>query len=297
MSRCRRARGNSIRLDVRHQGDKDMRMTIAFICLLLSSSALADRVIAVEGKIRAAALANDGNGVVIADNGHSGSTVIFFDERGETRLSSALTIKSAVRRIGRRSIFALVAGEENSSRYVLFDQRGEALEPVWDSARLPLGAHRVQYAVPSDDGSLWAVTATSKTGTQIVIGELPSYDFRTRISVTTLKLSDTPTLTWIRADSKEPVVVLNTGTSIHLYGNRFSKTLDVAPVATVSATPGSGLVWVKSRGKWTAFDAATGERRTAALPRSVADRSPWSSPDGVWIAEPANGALHVRRRR
>lgn len=249
-----------------------MRIALAFSCFVVSTAIAADapvREIDAQGTVRAALIDNNGSGAIVADRLPGGSTVIFFDDTREDRAQSDLRIKSAVRRVGPRSLFGLVAGEENSSRYVVLEQRGRSMEPVWDSSKLALGDTHLQHAVSSDDGKLWAAVTSTRTGSlQIHVGELPSHQAFLRISVTGTgkALSDAPTLTWLRADRKQPLVALNANGVARIYGREgntdVATVLDVTNVATIKSQPSSGLVWVRGTSGWSAFDVAGAVRQS-----------------------------------
>lgn len=256
---------------LRFRDDTNMRILLALSCFAASAAVFATNVpvreISARGTVRAALIDNDGSGVVVADDAPRGSTAIFFDESGEDRIESALTIKSAVRRAGPRSVFGLVAGEESSARYMLFEQRGRSLEPVWDSSRLALGNARLQHVVSSDDGKLWAAVGATNTGAlHIQIGEFPSHQALVRIAVTgtSKATSDAPMLTWVRADRKQPLVALNANGTARIYGREgnldVATVLDVSNVATIRSQPSSGLVWVLGANGWSAFDVADAVR-------------------------------------
>jgi hypothetical protein len=267
-----------------------MRMTSALLCLFVTATIAAEapiRTIVVGDTVRAALLGNDGSGVVVARRAPRGTTVVFLDDAGDVRLETDLTIKSAVRRVGPRSLFGLVGGEENSARYVVLEQRGRGMETVWDSNKLTLAPkHRLQHAVTSDDGRMWAAVSASPQGAvQVLIGELPSYQFLTRATLTPadrpLMTSDAPILTWVRADRKQPVVALNLGRSARLIGVDRSgqpvRVLYAGSVSTIKAQPESGLVWVRGAGGLMAFEIDSGRRRftfPARASRSIEDFFP-----------------------
>jgi hypothetical protein len=229
------------------------------------------RTIVVGNTIRATLLGNDGSGVVVARRAPRGTTVVFFDDAGDVRLETDLTIKSAVRRVGARGLFGLVAGEENSTRYVVLEQRGRAMETVWDSDKLPLAPrHRLQHAVTSDDGTMWAaVSATPQGAVQVLIGALPSYQFVTRATLKPadgpLMTSDAPTVTWLRADKKQPVVALNLGRSARIVGGDRTgqpvRVLYAGSVSTIKAQPAAGRVWVRGGRGLLAFEIDSGRQR------------------------------------
>lgn len=274
MPRRRRSHGSSIRPAVSNQDHLIMRMTSALLCLLAAVTIAAEapvRTIAAGETVRATLLENDGSGVVVTRRAPLGTTVIFFGDAGDVRLETDLTIKGAVRRVGPRALFGLAAGEESSTRYVVLEQAGQSMKPVWDSDKLTLGRrHRLQHAVPSDDGKMWAaVSATPDGAVQVLVGELPSYQFLMRVTITPadgpLMTSDAPTLTWLRADRKQPVVALNLGRSARIIGGdgmqQGNTVLHAGSVSTIKAQPAAGLVWVRGGKGLVAFDVDSRAKR------------------------------------
>jgi hypothetical protein len=144
---------------------------------------------------------------------------------------------------------------------------------VWDSANLSIGK-RDHMAVPSADGRLWAAVQPSRGKLVVMIGAFPKYEPSLTVEIAPnrdvakeLHLdSEYASAVFLNSDAARPFLAVQWLGASYLIqqpasgaGSAIREVLATphGPVTRAQWDALSGMLWLKSRGTWSAYDLST----------------------------------------
>lgn len=245
--------------------------------------------------ISAAAVSDDGSGVLaLTSAGNTSSRLLSFRPDGSVSASSVAGMR--INRVTRISPSTLLVGgtaREAGYTFRLLKITSAGFELIWDSANLSIGK-REHMVAASPDGRLWAAVQPSGRKLIVMIGSFPEYRPALTVEVAPdvdvakqLRLdANYASLFFLNADASRPLVAVQwLGASFliqpqsgSLSAVRQVLTTTHGPVTNAKWDAFSGLIWLKSRSTWSAFDLSklepNGARMTAEISADLVGSEP-----------------------
>jgi hypothetical protein len=246
--------------------------------------------------ISASAVNDDGSGVLALTSPRTSSsrlTIFKSDGTSSERKIADMRINH-VTALSPTSLFVGGSAPGSGYSFRLLNVSPSDVTTVWDSTHLSIGK-RDHMVVPSADGVLWAAVQPSRGKLVVMIGAFPKYEPSLTVEISPnrdvakeLHLdSEYASVLFVNSDAARPFVAVQWLGASYLIqqpasgpGSAIREVLATlhGPVTRTEWDAMSGMLWLKSRATWSAYDVSTldagGSRLSLEISPDLVGREP-----------------------